>query len=345
MEDARKGQANQTERRMTMGLLAWHSRHLGLVAMLLLGVLGCAHTPLGPAPLPAEVREQLGRIGVAYQGPASLTVWARPVRGAGEGAGKGAMEALGGAAAFSGGGMGALGVIILSPGIAALGALVGAALAPSAAAVADAEVILDQVVADPDIPVAVRDHILQAVHIQRPQAVLLLPEPDAAAEDEAIAQAARSREGIDTVLEVSGPTIYLRKRDYAGDINPSLRLSVSLYCRVMRSVDRALLYTYSPEYHGEARTFTAWAANNAQAFRQELDRASETLARQIVAQLFGPDPSLEKESVAPQTLAHPNHPSDLHLPKVIESPWGFEPALPAIFKGGFNSNKLFKDKL
>ncbi len=275
-----------------MGPLTRHPRHLGLVVMLFLGSLGCSHTPAGPFPLQAEVREQLGRIGVAYQGPASLTVHAKPLRGAGQGAGRGALIALGVVVemARSGGDpRGTAGLIMVSPGIAAVGALLGAVLAPSAAGVEEAETVLDQAVADPDLQVAVRDCIVQAVQGRRPQAVPAFPEPDSAAEEEAIAQAVRSYEGIDTVLEVYGPTIALRKGDYAGDINPGLRLSVNLYSRLIRTADRALLYTYSPEHRGEARTFTAWATNNAQPLREEVARASQTLAKEIVDQLFGPE--------------------------------------------------------
>lgn len=273
-----------------------HPRSLGLV-VLFLGSMGCSLTAVGPSPLPADVREQLGRIGVAHQGPASLTVQTKPVRGAGQGAGKGAVTALVGT-------FGALrgcsdpragaGLIMLSPGIVAVGALVGAVLAPSAAAVEEAETVLDQAVADPDLPVAVRDRILQAVQRQRPQALPVFPVPDFTAEEEIIAQAVRSHDGIDTVLEVYGPTIALLKGGYAGNINPELRLSISVYSRLIRTADRAILYTYSPEHRGEARTFTAWAANNAQPLLEEVDRASETLAKQIVVQLFATETSGEK---------------------------------------------------
>ena len=269
-----------------------HLLGLGLVIALFLGSLACSHTPVGPPPLPPDVRQQLGRIGVAYQGSPALVVYARPLRGAGQGARNGAGAALGGIVQMvSGGGdpRGMVGLIILSPAIVGVGALIGAVVAPSAAAVEEAETVLDRAVADPDLPVAVRNRILEAVQRQRPQAVLLLPEPDADAGDEVFAQAARSREGIDTVLAVSGPTITLGKAGSAGNINPALLLSVSVSYTVMRTADRALLYTYVSEYRGKARTFTVWAADNAQPLREELDRASDRIAKQIAAQLFGSD--------------------------------------------------------
>jgi hypothetical protein len=280
-----------------MKTLGKQLRSVGLVVTLFLGSLGCSHAPVGPSPLSAEIRGQLGNLGVAYQGPASLTVQAKPVRGAAQGAGTGAMTALVGTfqAALSGGGhpMGSAGLIMLSPGFVAIGALLGAALAPSAEAVEEAETLLDLAVADPDLPAAVRDHIVQAVQGQNPQATVVLPDPAPAAEDEYLVEAIRSREGIDTILEIQGPTIGLWKE--GGPINPSLRLSVGVSTRLIRAADRDVLYTFSPEYRGETRTFTDWAADNAQAFREEIPRASEAIAAQIVTQLFGPDPSPNNE--------------------------------------------------
>jgi hypothetical protein len=274
-----------------MRLLTRYPGHLGLVGMLFLSSLGCSHTPVGPSPLAAEVRAQLGRIGVAYRGPVSLTVTAKPLRGAGQGARRGALTAAGGVVEMlkgPGDPMGTAGLILFSPGIVAVGALVGAVLAPSAESVAAAEAILAHAVADPDLPVAVRECILRAVQGRRPQAVPAFPESDSAANEEAIAQAVHSQQGLDTLLEVHGPIIVLQKGDYAGNINPVLRLSVSLSSRLVRTADGEWLYTYSPQYRGESRPFTAWAANNAQPLRDEVARASESLAKDLVLQLFGP---------------------------------------------------------
>ena len=275
-----------------MKSLTKHAHYLSLLVMVFFGSLGCSHTPVGPPPLPAEVREQLGQIGVAYYGPVSLAVTAKPARGAGQGAGRAAGGALRGLLEHPP--MDPLD-IVLTPAIVGVSALVGAGLAPSAAAVAEAETVLGQAVADPPLPGTFRDRLLQALQTQRPQAVLVLSDPAADAEDEGFSPAARSQDGIETVLEVNGPTITLRKGKHAGDINPALRLSVSVSCRVRRTANHALLYTYSPEYRGDARTFTAWAADNAQPFREGVVRASEFLAQQIVAQLFGMETEKDKK--------------------------------------------------
>ncbi len=272
--------------------LRQHGQVSPLLVLLILVGLGCAHSPVAPAPLAPEVREHLGRLGVAYQGHVFLSVDAKPLRGAGQGAGRGAIQglALPLAVACSGGNpMGAAGAILLSPGFAAVGALVGAVLAPSAAAVEEAETVLDQVAADPDVLLAIHDRLLQAVQRRRPDAVVTLPLPEPGGVEESLAPVAWARGGIETVLEVRGPDIRFMKGRLAGSINPSLRLSVNLAARLIRTADGSVLYSFLPMYDGEARTYTGWAADNAQPLREELDRAAESLAQQIVAQVFGPD--------------------------------------------------------
>ncbi len=70
---------------MAMGRAAMEPRRQsgrvrGLLVLLGLLALGCAHSPVAPSPVAPEVREQLGRIGVAYKGPTLLTAWAMPLR-------------------------------------------------------------------------------------------------------------------------------------------------------------------------------------------------------------------------------------------------------------------------
>ncbi len=63
---------------------------------------------------------------------------------------------------------GAAGLLLLSPGIVLMGALLGAVLAPSTAAQEEAEGVLVQTVVDPDLSAALRDCILQSVQAQAP---------------------------------------------------------------------------------------------------------------------------------------------------------------------------------
>ncbi len=275
-----------------MDPLRQHGRVDGLLVLLGLLALGCAHSPVAPPPLAPEVREQLGRIGVAYEGPASLWVNAMPLRGAGEGAGRGAQTVLRGVfqpVMERGDPRGLAALILFGPPIVGVGALVGAVLAPSAAAVAEAETVLSEVVVDPDLLVALRDRFLQAVRRRRPQAGVTLPLSEAGAAEESLAPVAWARKGIATVLEARGPAISLMKGSLAGSINPSLRLSVRLTTRVIRTADGAILYWSSLVYDGEARTYTGWAADDARPLREAVARAMETLVHQSVALVFGPE--------------------------------------------------------
>ncbi len=264
------------------------SRRIPALGLCVLVLWGCAHAPVGSPPLEREVREQVGQLGVAYQGPASLSVQTKPVRGAAEGAGLGAKTAFGGtlAIAMSGGDpRGAMALIMLSPAIIAVGALAGAAIAPSADAVTEAEAALDLATADPTVIARVRNRMMERVQQRWVSAVAILPEADRSAEDEYLTQALQARQSVDTVLEVEGPFIVLEKAESAGAINPALHLCVSMHTRLRRAADRATLYAFTPEYRGAARTFTAWGANDAQRFRDELAEAADALADLLMGQL------------------------------------------------------------
>jgi hypothetical protein len=122
-----------------------------------------------------------------------------------------------------------------------------------AAAVEEAEAVLDHVVTDRRLLAAIRDLLLPALQSQAPQGVRLLPDPDPRAEDAHLAQAAWAREGLRNVLEVQGPWITLAKSGCARSINPALRLSVRLNARAIRPADGEVLYSIFAEYRGEAR--------------------------------------------------------------------------------------------
>ncbi len=104
-------------------------------------------------------------------------------------------------------------------------------------------------------------------------------------------------QGIDTVLEIGVQRIALQAsgRSTAGSLwslsaaglNPSLRLVVSARTRVIKVADGAELYAHAGDHQGSERTFTEWAANDAQAFREGLDQLMQNLAAEIVAQVFG----------------------------------------------------------
>lgn len=91
-------------------------------------------------------------------------------------------------------------------------------------------------------------------------------------------------QGMDAILEISVREVGLIGE---GCINPPLALFVTVRTRLIRLADGTVPYAQTFEYRTKERTFAEWASNNAQSFREELDRAHQRLAADIVAQLFG----------------------------------------------------------
>ena len=74
--------------------------------------------------------------------------------------------------------------------------------------------------------------------------------------------------------------------------NSTVALNVALRVTLVRVADRAQLSGFYAQYDGPSRHFIDWAAHDAQPFREEWQRALQSLADQIVAQagLLSPQP-------------------------------------------------------
>src|SRR6185503_7350061 len=70
-------------------------------------------------------------------------------------------------------------------------------------------------------------------------------------------------------------------------INPKLALTVEAQATLLRSRDGRQVYTCSAKYRSQRRTFTEWAAHDAQHFRNELQKCYGTLSAAIVEELVG----------------------------------------------------------
>jgi hypothetical protein len=90
-------------------------------------------------------------------------------------------------------------------------------------------------------------------------------------------------QGVDTVLEIQliHPGLVGN-----GGVNPQLRVEVAGRARLVSLRDGRELASAPLRYRGEGRTFTAWAADDAKAFRAEVERCNESLAAQSVAALL-----------------------------------------------------------
>ncbi|NGZ99147.1 MAG: hypothetical protein CV089_24060 [Nitrospira sp. WS110] len=75
-------------------------------------------------------------------------------------------------------------------------------------------------------------------------------------------------------------------RGSVGMINPSVRLVVTAEARLIRSSNKEELYAARFQYWGPRMTVPEWASHQAQPVREEIDRATATLAEQIVDAIF-----------------------------------------------------------
>jgi hypothetical protein len=269
-----------------------------LSLMFLMGQVGCALAPQGPPPplLSDEVRESLGTIGVVSARFAPKAHLEAPTSGKGSGAAKGAAAGFFGmiSGAASAGGYGGAIAILLAPVAGLVGAVVGAVEAESAATVEESAAALQNALAELKIQETMRDRVLQVAQEQTRYPFVLLEDRGLTAYGEEVRYSASADEGIDTILEVSVPKLGL----LGGGVNPPLPLVMIADARLISVADGRELYAHTWKYRSGTRKFVEWAANNAQPLRDEIDRAYQSLAEQIVKELFllYLIPGIEKES-------------------------------------------------
>lgn len=293
---------------------------VGLCITMFLGSLGCAARRASdlPSPLSEEVRARLGTIGVVSARFDPEVDYRTPERGgkagAAVGAGKGLL--LGAVAVAS---CYAYVVPTCLLGLFTPYLIYGAAVEQakkgvSAAEIEQAELAFKLALAELKTQESVRDRFLQLVQNKTRQPVVLFPNEGPVHVSEETSYPHLASRGIDTILEIAVLNVRLasdgsiqsvgrgRMIDY-WNINPPLVLAMTARARVIRAIDRKELYVYKTEYQGGRGTFPEWAYDNARLFREELDRASHSLARQIAAQIFDVSAYPESTSEPPASDA------------------------------------------
>ena len=273
------------------------------VATLVIGLAGCAsHVRPAPPRLAEEVRPQLETIGIASDDFSPEPKWPTPTRkgatGALKGAGKGfALGLAGGTVGFLGLGACAGGAA-QGCGIGLVGAfvaagtpvwVVGGAIHTAKEGVAEARLIraLD--------PPRMRETVARVARNQAGQQLIVLPAASARPPVDRVTEYGRlASQGIQTLLEISVINVSMQPVDSSLEkfldpfSNPNLRLAMTVRARLIRLADsRKIVYDHAFDYSGSS-SFRAndWANDDAQSFRNELDRAYETLADEIVQALF-----------------------------------------------------------
>ena len=103
-------------------------------------------------------------------------------------------------------------------------------------------------------------------------------------------------QGVDTVLEITVLSHGLIGKE---GVNPPLSVEVALCVRLIRVRDGAELYAIYPRYDGGCQKFTQWAANNGQPLREEVQHAYQELSGRIMEKL-----NLSVDRITGGTLAN-----------------------------------------
>jgi hypothetical protein len=289
-------------------------RHYFTIVLLSVALLivpfGCAHRPEVKAPpLPKFTEAELGTVAVvsACFEPEFIRPYKPLTKG--NAVGVGAVGSLKGLWGFilpaSQGPYGAGGVlwgIALSPVFAAGGAIYGAAEGKTKETTREAEEALNHSLTTFRPQELMQERVLSLAQ-KNTRCTFVKPEqcgPNFL--DEETTYDSLNGEGIDTVLEISVWRFGLWKEK--GAINPPLSLCATVKTRLIRVKDGAVLSTrrfgydsseqqsvewlstHNFRYDTGKRKFTEWAKNNAQPFREELDRCFGGLAERILAELF-----------------------------------------------------------
>lgn len=248
-----------------------------LILTLLIGQWGCA---TAPKRLSEQDLAPLKTIGVASARLVPTPMLDVPAKGAGAGAGRGAMIGTAGmveAGPRSGSPL-ALVAIALTPVAAAVGAVVGAAKAESAAKVEDSEATLRAALDGARLQETLKDRFLEAAQGRTRLSFIPLPPQPPTSRFEQGAHETLGGEGIAAILEI-GVFVHLQA---LGSINPPFALIAVARTRLTRAADGSEIHVQTFRYESKKHKFTEWAAGDANLLRRELDTAATTLSKRIV---------------------------------------------------------------
>ncbi len=238
-----------------------------------------------PPPPPKRLRADLGRIGIvsaSFQPEVRFHTPMTKGKASLHGAGAGAVLVLSSAAQGCIG-SGCAGVLALVPVAAAVGSIVGAITGVPSQKIKETEDTLNDYLAAVNFQETMRERFLKAARKQTRYPFLLLEVQGPTFLDEEVTYGSLSNKGIDTILEIG-----LRKCELSGaknSINPDLYFLMAAGIRLIRATDGHVLFSRNFVYELTPYKFSEWSANNAQPFREELDRGFRYLAMEIVKAL------------------------------------------------------------
>ena len=188
---------------------------------------------------------------------------------------------------------GAYTLIIISPVAAVVGGIVGAVEGESSAKIKRSDDALKGYLATLNFQEIMRERFLSTAreHTQYPFVTLEVQGPKTL--DEEVTYDSLLYRDIDTVLEIR-----VRSCDLSGTrraVHPYLYLHMVVGTRFIRIRDGKVLYSPNFTYESfDLNQFSGWAANNAQLFKEEVDRGFQFLAKRIMGAVYmiqrPPDP-------------------------------------------------------
>ena len=291
---------------------------------LLIGQVGCVHhPPIRDFPAPEEIKLDpvaegikqdldLGLVGLASATFQPESTFRKPDS-------KGKSAAVGaGAGALAGGGLvgGVVGMVAVSqpwtiillaypPVLAGVGIAVGAGAAiggivggisgstkgEPAEKIRESETALSGALAELNAQELAEAHLLTVAREKVHRDLVVFEKQGPAVLDQEMSYVSLTGKGIDSILEIT-----VRKYGLWGEkgINPPLSFFMTVSTRLIRVKDDVVLYTRTFRYEGNSAKYVDWGANNAQAFREEVDRCCRSLSEQIVEALLLPANQLNR---------------------------------------------------
>jgi hypothetical protein len=248
----------------------------GIAVALLVGQAGCARS----VRVPRLAIARLGAMGVVAGPSAATLTYQAPPRGAAAGARQGLARGFGEAL-----GSGDIFLALGAPIFAGIRAVDGAATARSVEEVDRAEQGLRAAFAGIRIAEVVRDRAGSYLEARtgRPAAILPGDGPGTATDLPDGAEPAAAN--VQTVLEVSVPAVGLR--DVGPTVgNPDFQFAMVVRVRVTDAVTGRELFRGRLPHVGAVTKFGDWGADDARRFREEIRRAADAVAWEIVDDLF-----------------------------------------------------------
>lgn len=260
------------------------------VAVLLAVVGGCAqkrNDNVLPPPPTEDQRAGFGTVGLTSVRFTPEISFRLPAKGSGEGAQRGAV--LGAAVPIA---VGLRGVpiphtlavgIVLAPVGAVFGTVVGATEALPAEEVEKAEAVLKGALSPRHIETAMADAMREFMRREAKLPVVFVKGLEGRADGGGASLGAGTRSWVDTFFELKVTMVGLIG---PWTINPPLSFTMRMATRLIRVADGSELHAQELTYLGPAMVFTAWAANEAEAFKKALDPAVRALAEKAVEEVF-----------------------------------------------------------